>query len=145
MFTGTSWGRILLWRSIHRRDASRRRLRRFSRQQFNEFGVRGRKSERLELVAPHPSHFLSKERLWVSVDAAAIKIQFDRSLRVNVARLVNQLADVPLRSELFADLPFQRHAVRLVRIDLPAGKIPESGQVNPRLTARNEEMLIARD
>ena len=53
--------------------------------------------------------------------------------------LEDELADIDLRIQLFANLAGQRRLMRFPLVNLPAGKLPETGEVDACLAPRDEK------
>ena len=62
-----------------------------------------------------------------------------------MADVEDELADIDLRVELFANLADQRRVMRFPVIDLPAGEFPQPLEVDALLAARHEIRAILLD
>src|SRR5690349_8313219 len=111
-------------------DARRRSLPgAWFRQHPDQLAIGGWEAERGELVAGHPSHLLTEQRLRRTAQLAVIEKQRDGAIVVFVRRLKPEPLHVDIDAELFTQLSYQRLRVCLSRIDLSAGKLPQAFEV----------------
>ena len=115
------------------------------RKKGDEGFVRGGEAQRREFRTRHPSHFLAEQRPWRSYQPAAIKAERHCLLGIGVRGREHESTNLDIRVQLLADFAPEGVGVRLVFIDLSAGELPQSLQVDALLSLRNQKAAVAFD
>src|SRR6476646_10269701 len=96
-----------------------------AKKQCDQLLVGGRKRQRRQFFARHPSHLLSELRRRAPERLARKEMQFHAAIRIVVPRRENLSADARLDVQFFSQLEQETRVERFARIALAARKFPE--------------------